>query len=234
LLGLGVAIVLLTALAGAHAEQDKACADFYDAAKGDRRAADVYVSVKQSEKEAACFLVPRLVIDRQVRLIYSDGDPYIFLLEFDPTDLFSYLVGKESVVVGTETRALGSNAFDCLTNPTPISIAVMPRLHLTPLTLKNVSVRAKQTVTDFTGYQRYSFSKTEDYYFADTRQDAFASFWCAVQAGVKVCNVIGEYDQMETGVLYPRSEMARVQPERAQRCVRAIAELFRVKSDKAH
>jgi hypothetical protein len=225
---LAASIVLLTRLASSHAQQSNACVDFYDAAKGDRRAADVYVSVMQSEVEAACFLIPRSVTDREGRLLYSDGDRWTFSIKFDPSDLFSYLAAKENVVVGSETRAVDGSALDCLTNPTPISIDVMSRVFVTPLTFETISVRSKPTVTDFPGYQRYSFSETEHYYFSGSRPDAFASFWCARQAGVEICNVIADYDRMEASVLYARADMPKVQVEMAQRCVRAIAKLFRM------
>jgi hypothetical protein len=227
---LAAGIVLWTGLATAHAQQSNACADFYDAAKGDRRAADVYVSVTQSEVQSACFLIPRSVTDREGRLLYSDGDRWTFSIKFDPSDLFSYLAAKENVVVGSETRAVDEGALDCLTNPVPISIDVTSRAFVMPLTLEKISVRAKPTVTDFPGYQRYSFSKTEHYYFSDAGPDAFASFWCGRHAGVDICNVIANYDRMEASVLYARTDMPRVQVEAAQRCVRAIAKLFRMDS----
>jgi hypothetical protein len=127
---LAAGIVLWTGLATAHAQQSNACADFYDAAKGDRRAADVYVSVTQSEVQSACFLIPRSVTDREGRLLYSDGDRWTFSIKFDPSDLFSYLAAKENVVVGSETRAVDEGALDCLTNPVPISIDVTSRASL--------------------------------------------------------------------------------------------------------
>jgi hypothetical protein len=211
-----------------RAEPPNACAGFYEAAKGDRSASDVYVSIKQSDQGSACFLVPRAVTDRQLRLLYRDGDPLAMGLAFDPVDLLKYISGESSIMVGSEKRVVDLDKLDCLTHPTPDSIDILPRAGLTPLTIETIKARAKEVHTDFPGYHRYSYSATEDYYFTEVQRGALASFWCGRVSGREVCSVAGDYDQMDVGITYQRKDMIQVGPERVRECVRAIGDLFRM------
>jgi hypothetical protein len=227
---LGVGIALLVALASAQAEEGKVCTEFYDAAKGDRGAADVYIGVGHRGTEPACFLVPRVGLERGFRPLYSDGSN--FHLPFDPVDLREYLGQATSIMVGSEQRTVETDELDCLKDPAPETMAVMPGPVRARTTLATLNVETKETATDFPGYRRFSDRYGGDHYIAaDAGEGAAISFWCApevVAAGAMVCGMSGAYDDQMVVIRYLKKNMTGVKPENALQCVRTAADLFRI------
>jgi hypothetical protein len=212
----------------AKAEPPDACASLREAGTLDHDAEEVFFSVKQSDDAAACFLVPSKVVEGVLRLAYRGGDASLPTLAFDPDDLLDYLSANPSISVGSGKRAVGMNALECLANPKPLSIAILPNRTLPPETIEAVKGRTTEVVTDLPGYHRYSERGVEDLYFTDIDRNARASFWCHIAAGDQICSIVGEYDRMRTGIMYQKAKMTGVKPEKARQCLQAIAELFRM------
>ena len=234
-----VGTALLMGTACAHADERNACAAFYDAAKGDRGAADVYVGVERGDNEPACFLVPRVAIARDARHLFSDGTVRMvisdgsnhFDLPFDPVDLRHYLGQATSIAVGSEQRAVAPDKLGCLMDPSPAMMTVMPG-RAAPSTIAKLSVRTEEVATDIPGYHRYDDQFGGNYYVAGARRDIPISFWCSPEAwagGVEVCGMAGEYDHMAAIIQYFKSDMLGVKPEAALECVRTLGDLFRVR-----
>ena len=217
-----VSIALLMGPASAHAEERNACAEFYDAAQGDRGAADVYVGVERAGNEPACFLVPRVAIERGARHLFSDGKVSMLIsdgsnhfdLPFDPVDLRHYLGQSTSIAVGSEQRTIESNKLGCLMDPTPAMMTITPG-RAAPSTIAALSLRTEEVATDVPGYHRYSDQFGGNYYVAGTARDIPISFACTPEAwtgGVEVCGMAGEYDHMAAIIQYFKSDMLGVKP----------------------
>jgi hypothetical protein len=226
LLGLGAAVALLIALAGADAEQNNACAGFYDVTKGDRRAADVYVGVARPHHEAACFLVPRSTLKAEFRDSYRDGVTAPF--ELDPTKLSDYLENAKQLPLASGRHIGDSDSIACLKEPMPDSIAILGERSVS-LDMEAARSRMKEAITDVPGYRRYVDEYGDDNYFATDAKSKIGSFWCSNGAEPKICGIVGEYDGMQAGIRYFKKDMPGVNPDLALQCVRSIAALFRLK-----
>ncbi|HEV8392415.1 MAG TPA: hypothetical protein VGQ35_21350 [Dongiaceae bacterium] len=221
----------LSIAAPVQAEPLNGCATFYDPAQRDRDAKDVFVSIetfnkKTFEEEAACFLVPRVVLDRKLRSGYADGRPNITMLAFDPADLLGYVKDRQSIGIVSEERTVDLDQLGCLADPAPDWIAVVSRYVVaspTP-TIEEISAYAKEIATDVPGYHRYT-TLNADFYLLDPHPGSQVSFWCRQD----MCRVVRDYDEFATVATYPKVDMTTVQPEKALQCFRAVAELFRLR-----
>ena len=197
------------------------CAGLRDGASAEQ----AFVSVERFPEGAACFLVPPMVTTTPG--LYAQGKADVLFLS--PVELLEYVRGRQSVMVGAEERNVTWDKLGCLENPAPKLIAIMSRYDHAYVTVGEMTAYADETPTDMPGYVRY-FDTVGDYYVADTRPEALVSFFCRrVPEGSRdVCQIEGDYDQMTAVVTYHKSQMADVRPEQALKCVRTIADLFRI------
>jgi len=197
------------------------CAGLRDGASAE----EAFVSVEKFPEGAACFLVPPTVTVAPT--LYAQGKSDLLVL--DPVELLSYVRGRESVKIGAEERKVEQDKLGCLENPAPRQIVIVSRYRHAPVTVRDMTAYADEMPTDMPGYVRY-FDTVGDYYVADTGPEALVSFLCRrVPEELRdVCQIEGDYDDMTIVVMYHKTQMADIRPEKARQCIRTIADLFRI------
>jgi hypothetical protein len=215
----------LLAAHSALAEEPSSCLRFFDPATRDG-AEDVFVSVEKLDEKHACFLVPRALIEKRYRAIYSDRMPLMEMLTFEPADLIAYVSGKSDVMVGSEQRAIGPDLTDCPADPMPRFLFIASQTVAAPSTVREAQSYAKEAASDVPGYQRYT-TMIADLYLDDPRPEALVSFECLKSGGLG-CVAKEDYDGMTLVLVYPKSDISKVKLQKARQCLRGIAQLFRI------
>ncbi len=216
---------LLAAHAAVAQEEPSACLGFFDPANRDD-AEDVFVSIEKLDENHACFLVPRGSIEKRYRAAHSDRMPLMEMLTFEPADLIAYVSDKPNVMVGSEQRRIGPDVSGCAAEPIPSSLFIASRTIASPATVREALSYAKEAASDVPGYQRYT-SMIADHYLDDIRPEALVSFECRKSGGLG-CVSTQDYDGMTLVLVYPKSDISKVQLQKARQCLHGIAELFRI------